>query len=96
MKHDFAYSMIDGKAVNAIHKVPSSHSCGTCAAKKSHLCDDNLVDFSESDTLEKSLPVLHSWIRFMSFVLNNVYRKKLDTSKEKNKKMINIKSSKMT
>lgn len=77
IQHFFNCSMLDGKACNAITNVASSRSCGTCRATQSQLHDRNLVEFEEDEALEKGVPILHSWINFMTFILNNVYRRQL-------------------
>lgn len=68
-------TMLDGKSVNAITDTISTSSCSVCHSGPSTSMDPQWVDYCDNDDLKFSLPVLHSRINIMTFVLNQTYRK---------------------
>lgn len=75
IEHDFKCTMLDGKAVNAILEVKSSHRCATCGNKSSDLCDLELREYYNEDSMQYGIPVLHSLINSMVSLLNLAYKK---------------------
>lgn len=67
--------MLDGKAGNSLTGQKSSASCNICGAKPSDMNNINLVlqRNCEKAFYKFGFPVLHSWIRFMEYILHIAY-----------------------
>lgn len=75
IKFNMKCSMLDGKAGYAITGQVSSASCNLCGAKPNEMNDIDMVLKRKCKTefYKFGFPILHSWIRFMEYLLHISY-----------------------
>lgn len=75
VKFDFKYTVIDGKAGNVLSNQKASSRCNICGVgpKNVNEIDHVLGLHCNTEFYKIGFPILHSWIRFMEYVLHISY-----------------------
>jgi len=99
IKFDMKCTMLDGKACNAITNQKSSASCNICDAIPNNMNNIAMVLSlpCKGQFYKLGFPILHSWIRFMEYVLHIAYNLdfKKGTARGNNKKLKKARKSKI-
>ena len=96
--YDFEFTMLDGKAINALTDTKSTSTCNVCNAKPSEITNLNLVRAKpvSLEYLKYGISILHCYIRTFEFILHISYKlknKKIKACSERDKNDVKSKKS---